>query len=62
MAHYFFETSGLVKRHVIEVGSLWVKDHQNAGVGPVTMVSADGDLNAAATTEGLAVENPTTHK
>jgi hypothetical protein len=25
MAHYFFDTSALVKRHVIEVGSPWVK-------------------------------------
>jgi predicted nucleic acid-binding protein len=154
MAHYFFDTSGLVKRHVIEAGSPWVKslvrakaghtlyisritavevtsaitrrqrgghlsaaqagamlghfrrhlvqrytvleptpsllsdaarlarahglraydavqlatalevhsDHQNAGVGPVTLVSADGELNAAATAEGLAVEDPASHK
>jgi hypothetical protein len=26
MAHYFFDTSALVKRHVIETGSRWVKD------------------------------------
>jgi len=25
MADYFFDTSALVKRHVIEVGSPWVK-------------------------------------
>ena len=25
MAHYFFDTSALVKRHVIETGSRWVK-------------------------------------
>jgi hypothetical protein len=25
MAHYFFDTSALVKRHVIEAGSPWVK-------------------------------------
>ena len=25
MAHYFFDTGALVKRHVIETGSRWVK-------------------------------------
>ena len=35
------------------------RDHQNAGVGPVTLVSADRDLNAAAAAEDLAVEDPT---
>ena len=29
-----------------------------AGVAPLTLVSADRELNAAATSEGLAVENP----
>jgi predicted nucleic acid-binding protein len=37
------------------------RDHQNAGIGPVTLVSADQELNAAATAEGLAVEDPTMH-
>ena len=151
MADYFFDTSALVKRHVIETGSPWVKSlvrakaahtlyiaritavevtsaitrrqhaghlsaaqagailghfrrhltqryrhrgtdpalfaeamlvarrhrlraydavqlavalevhrcHQDAGLGPVTLVSADRDLNAAAAAEGLAVEDPT---
>ena len=31
------------------------------GIGPVTLVSADRELNAAATAEGLVVEDPTTH-
>jgi predicted nucleic acid-binding protein len=31
------------------------------GLGPVTLVSADRDLNTAATAEGLAVEDPNTH-
>ena len=34
---------------------------QAAGFAPVTLVSADSDLNAAATTEGLTVENPNLH-
>jgi hypothetical protein len=25
MADYFFDTSALVKRHVIEVGSAWIR-------------------------------------
>jgi predicted nucleic acid-binding protein len=153
MADYFFDTSALVKRHVIETGSRWVKSlvhakaahtlyiarittvevtsaitrrqhqgdlsaaqagailghfrrhlsqryrvveltpelfsnamlsarkhrlraydavqlavalevrqiHQETGGGPVTVVSADRDLNAAAIAEGFAVEDPTTH-
>ena len=31
------------------------------GLGLVTLVSADRDLNTAATAEGLAVEDPTMH-
>jgi uncharacterized protein len=153
MAHYFFDTSALVKRHVIEAGSPWVKslvrakaahtlyiaritaievtsaitrrqragslsaaqggailghfrrhltqryvivevaapllaagmllarsrglraydavqlaaalevhrDHQNAGIGAITLVSADQELNSAALAEGLIVEDPNTH-
>lgn len=35
--------------------------HQPAGLGPVTLISADQDLNSAAAVEGLAVDDPTTH-
>jgi len=31
------------------------------GLGPVTLISADHDLNAAATAEGIAVDDPNTH-
>jgi predicted nucleic acid-binding protein len=31
---------------------------QAGGLAPLTLVSADGDLNTAAAAEGLAVENP----
>ena len=34
---------------------------RDAGLGPVTLVSANRDLNTAATAEGLAVEDPTMH-
>ena len=34
--------------------------HQMAG-SPITLASADRDLNAAATAEGLAVDNPNYH-
>lgn len=34
---------------------------QDAGLGPVTLVSADVELNAAAALEGLAVEDPSRH-
>jgi predicted nucleic acid-binding protein len=36
-------------------------DHENAGIGPITLVSADQELNAAASTEGLAVVDPNAH-
>jgi len=35
--------------------------NQDAGCGPVTLVSAYQDLNAAAAAEGLAVENANLH-
>jgi predicted nucleic acid-binding protein len=35
--------------------------HQEMGGGPVTVVSADRDLNAAAIAEGFTVEDPNTH-
>ncbi len=35
--------------------------HQAAGLGPVTLISADGELNAAAIAEGLAVDDPNAH-
>jgi predicted nucleic acid-binding protein len=41
----------------LEVGRL----HQAAGLGPVTLISADGELNAAATVEGLPVDDPNAH-
>lgn len=34
---------------------------QAAGLSLITLISADQELNAAATTEGLAVDDPTTH-
>jgi predicted nucleic acid-binding protein len=37
------------------------RSHQADGFGPVTLISADRDLNAAATAEGLAVDDPNTH-
>jgi uncharacterized protein len=35
--------------------------HQEAGLAPVTLISADQDLNAAATAEGLSVDDPNSH-
>ena len=37
------------------------RKEQDAGFAPVTLVSADRDLNAAATAEGLTVEDPNSH-
>lgn len=35
--------------------------HRDAGLGPVTLISADKPLNDAAQAEGLMVDNPTLH-
>jgi hypothetical protein len=35
--------------------------YQMTGTGPVTLVSADQELNTAATAEGLLVEDPNRH-
>ncbi len=35
--------------------------NRDDGFGPVTLVSADRELNAAAVAEGLVVDDPTTH-
>jgi hypothetical protein len=42
MADYFFDTSALVKRHVIEVGSAWVRSlvHAKAAPCPATKRAA----------------------
>jgi uncharacterized protein len=37
------------------------QQRQEAGFGPVTLISADRDLNAAATAEGLVVDDPRAH-
>jgi hypothetical protein len=37
------------------------RSHQAGGSGPVTLISADQPLNAAATAEGLAVDDPNSH-
>jgi uncharacterized protein len=36
--------------------------YQTAGFSPVIVLSADLELNAAATAEGLAVDDPNTHR
>jgi predicted nucleic acid-binding protein len=35
--------------------------YQAAGLGGITLISADRDLNTAATAEGLVVDDPNTH-
>ena len=41
----------------LELNVRWL----SAGLGSITLVSADRDLNTAAIAEGLAVEDPNTH-
>ena len=49
MAVYFADSSALAKRYIA------------GGLPFVALLSADLELNAAATTEGLSVENPNLH-
>jgi predicted nucleic acid-binding protein len=35
--------------------------YQPSGLGPVTLISADRELNTAALAESLAADDPTTH-
>jgi len=60
VAAYFFDSSALVKRYVVESGT---RKHQTVGywLPPLTLVSADTDLNQAAIVEGLSIENPNDH-
>ena len=37
------------------------RSHQADGFGPITLISADRDLNTAATAEGLAADDPNSH-
>ena len=37
------------------------QERQQAGLGRITLISADRELNAAATSEGLLVDDPNTH-
>jgi predicted nucleic acid-binding protein len=41
----------------LELNARW----QSGGLGGITLVSADQELNAAATAEGLTVEDPNSH-
>jgi hypothetical protein len=65
MADDFFDTSALVKRHVDAVqlaAALEIRQQrQEAGFGPMTLISADQPLDAAALAEGLTVEDPNLH-
>jgi predicted nucleic acid-binding protein len=36
--------------------------YQTRGSGPITLISSDRDLNAAASAEGMAVEDPNAHR
>ena len=37
------------------------RSHQADGFGPITLISADRDLNTAAIAEGLTVDDPNSH-
>ncbi|MGH9768850.1 MAG: hypothetical protein ACREAB_15570 [Blastocatellia bacterium] len=53
MAICYFDGSAVVKRYAQETGTAWVM--------PMTLISADAALDAAAQTEGLAVDGPNLH-
>jgi|APLow6443716910_1056828.scaffolds.fasta_scaffold579939_2 hypothetical protein len=52
MTTYYLDSSALVKRYAIEVGTAWVRTLCEQ------LVSADGDLLKAAQGEHLTIENP----
>ena len=54
---------GLRAYDAVQLAAAMVLDRNNKadGYGPVTMISADHELNAAAMTEGLIVDDPSLH-
>ena len=54
MGTYFFDTSALVKRYVIEARNKLT----SLGITTLTFVSADTELLSMANAEGLSIENP----
>ena len=61
MAHYFFVTSALVKRHVIETGSRWVKSRVRAKAVHTLYIARITAIEVTSLAEGLVVEDPNTH-
>lgn len=76
MAHYYLDSSALVKRYAAERGTAWIENLCEAagghaiylvrvsgasGLPALTFVCADTDLNAAASAEGLLVDDPNAH-
>ncbi len=53
--NFYFDSSGIAKKYVAEVGSDWV-------IATTSPESGNNKLNAAAQTEGLFVENPNQHR
>lgn len=66
---FFLEAMSVARKHglraydAVQLTAALEIDRLNRedGFGPVTLVSADRELNAAAATEGLIVEDPTTY-
>jgi len=56
-------THGLRAYDAVQLAAMREVDrlHRTAGLGRVTLISADGELNAAATAEGLSVDDPNAH-
>jgi hypothetical protein len=60
MAGYYADSSVLVKRHV--AAALEANSRLTVlGAPPLTFLSADNALLAAAAAEGLAIDNPNLH-
>lgn len=52
MAHYYLDSSALIKLHVVR---------NSLSLSEITFVCADDQLNVAAVAEGFPVENPNNH-
>ncbi|MCI0389524.1 MAG: hypothetical protein MOB07_12275 [Acidobacteria bacterium] len=69
MATFFFDSSALAELHRLRgydavqlATALLVKAGMTAsGIGPLTLISADNELNQAAQAEGLLTDDPNLH-
>lgn len=62
-AEFLARTHGLRAYDAVQLAAAREVDrlYRSAGLAPITLVSADRELNAAAATEGLVTDDPCQH-